>query len=208
MKIKALMAAGCALAGLAGAAPASAATNFFTNFDSLSIDTGSWTVVQSIEGWTTTAGAGIEVQNHAAGSPYSEPNLVELDSYNNSTMSRMIDAGKYVLTLKGSGRPGVPSSSSVLEVLINGSVISSGALDGSNLTDTSWVDGYVAFTIGTASLLSLRAAGTDDSYGIYIDDVRLAGTGVPEPAAWALMLAGFGLVGSAMRRRGLHTVTA
>ena len=94
MKIKALMAAGCALAGLAGAAPASAATNFFTNFDSLSIDTGSWTVVQSIEGWTTTAGAGIEVQNHAAGSPYSEPNLVELDSYNNSTMSRMIDAGK------------------------------------------------------------------------------------------------------------------
>jgi hypothetical protein len=33
---------------------------------------------------------------------------------------------------------------------------------------------------------------------------------VPEPAAWAMMLAGFGLVGSAMRRRGpaLDTVAA
>ncbi len=28
-----------------------------------------------------------------------------------------------------------------------------------------------------------------------------AGSGVPEPASWALMIAGFGLVGSAMRRR-------
>ncbi len=34
--------------------------------------------------------------------------------------------------------------------------------------------------------------------------------GVPEPAAWAMMLAGFGLVGSSMRRRGprMATVTA
>lgn len=31
--------------------------------------------------------------------------------------------------------------------------------------------------------------------------------GVPEPAAWAMMLAGFGLVGSALRRREKMTVT-
>lgn len=31
--------------------------------------------------------------------------------------------------------------------------------------------------------------------------------GVPEPAAWAMMLAGFGLVGSAMRRRSNVAVT-
>jgi PEP-CTERM motif len=29
----------------------------------------------------------------------------------------------------------------------------------------------------------------------------LASVGVPEPASWALMIAGFGLVGGAMRRR-------
>ena len=37
--------------------------------------------------------------------------------------------------------------------------------------------------------------------------VRGAANGVPEPAAWAMMLAGFGLVGSAMRRREKVAVT-
>jgi PEP-CTERM motif len=51
----------------------------------------------------------------------------------------------------------------------------------------------------------------DDSGGIGFDnlkfDVRSTGGGaVPEPAAWAMMLAGFGLIGAAMRRR--RTVTA
>jgi hypothetical protein len=36
---------------------------------------------------------------------------------------------------------------------------------------------------------------------------KVAGGGVPEPAAWAMMLAGFGLVGSAMRRREKVAVT-
>jgi PEP-CTERM motif len=31
--------------------------------------------------------------------------------------------------------------------------------------------------------------------------------GVPEPASWALMIAGFGLVGAAMRRRAAVQVT-
>jgi hypothetical protein len=37
--------------------------------------------------------------------------------------------------------------------------------------------------------------------------VRTPPGGVPEPAAWAMMLAGFGLVGSAMRRREKVAVT-
>ena len=42
-----------------------------------------------------------------------------------------------------------------------------------------------------------------------IDDLTysLSAGGVPEPAAWAMMLAGFGLVGSAMRRRQKVAVT-
>ena len=36
-------------------------------------------------------------------------------------------------------------------------------------------------------------------------DVIGAITPVPEPAAWALMLGGFGLAGAAMRRRGRST---
>lgn len=52
----------------------------------------------------------------------------------------------------------------------------------------------------TTDLLRVRAYGGDQYYAIselqgFVD------TGVPEPAAWAMMLSGFGLVGGAMRRR-------
>lgn len=39
-------------------------------------------------------------------------------------------------------------------------------------------------------------------------DILAAPGGVPEPAAWAMMLAGFGLVGSAMRRRNTRVTFA
>jgi hypothetical protein len=46
-------------------------------------------------------------------------------------------------------------------------------------------------------------AGDDESWGL--DNIKidyfLRGNGVPEPAAWAMMLAGFGIAGAAMRRR-------
>ena len=41
---------------------------------------------------------------------------------------------------------------------------------------------------------------TSDS-GVFLTGLGGTGGGVPEPATWALMLAGFGLVGSALRRR-------
>jgi len=46
--------------------------------------------------------------------------------------------------------------------------------------------------------------GDDESWGIdniKIDYFTRGGNGVPEPAAWAMMIAGFGLVGAAMRKR-------
>jgi PEP-CTERM motif len=39
----------------------------------------------------------------------------------------------------------------------------------------------------------------------FIDNFTLNTAAVPEPASWALMIAGFGLVGGAMRRRGATT---
>ncbi len=47
----------------------------------------------------------------------------------------------------------------------------------------------------------------EDAACAFTRQVLAAPDGVPEPAAWALMLAGFGLVGSAMRRRGAMPVT-
>jgi hypothetical protein len=41
--------------------------------------------------------------------------------------------------------------------------------------------------------------GNDESWGI--DNIRLSASAVPEPASWAMLILGFGLVGGAMRRR-------
>lgn len=40
---------------------------------------------------------------------------------------------------------------------------------------------------------------------VFVSEVQFLGNRVPEPAAWAMMLAGFGLVGGAVRRRKMTT---
>ena len=45
------------------------------------------------------------------------------------------------------------------------------------------------------------------SFAVTGDDARALGI-VPEPATWAMMIAGFGLVGAALRRRGVVTAAA
>jgi hypothetical protein len=78
----------------------------------------------------------------------------------------------------------------------------------STITGDQAAFAYVAesFTIpaaditGTSTTLSFE--GINDIAAWNLDDVSLSLPGaVPEPAAWALMLAGFGLLGAALRRR-------
>jgi hypothetical protein len=44
----------------------------------------------------------------------------------------------------------------------------------------------------------LQGYNSGNSYDIHWDNLN---AGVPEPASWAMMVGGFGLVGGAMRRR-------
>ena len=59
----------------------------------------------------------------------------------------------------------------------------------------------------TTDRLRLRAYGGDNYYAIS-ELQGFANTGVPEPAAWAMMLAGFGLAGVALRRPKRTAATA
>ena len=66
------------------------------------------------------------------------------------------------------------------------------------------------FKAGDAGTLNFfTGTGSADNVGPLLDKVTLsiASGAVPEPAAWAMMLAGFGLVGTAMRRRQKMAVT-
>jgi hypothetical protein len=57
-----------------------------------------------------------------------------------------------------------------------------------------------ALTSGTTYSLRFTGLAVSDSTA-FIDNVSLATIDVPEPASWAMMIAGFGLTGAAMRRR-------
>lgn len=205
MKLHSKFALGTALAALAlGVSPASAASFFYNDWDSVDFGPApGFVILPSYEGWTSTAGAGIEVQyNNVAGVPLSSPNLVELDSNNNSEMSRNIEAGSYVLNFFYSARPNVPIESNGIDVLVNG--VSIFNVSGAGGAGTSWSQQTVYFTLSAPGTLSFAAVGTSDSLGGYLENVGLS---VPEPEAWALMIAGFGFVGAAMRRRTRRTIT-
>jgi hypothetical protein len=87
---------------------------------------------------------------------------------------------------------------------------------GNYLSNPSWNDKIVHYDLiipHTASsfFLSFNAGGggfqygTDESWGI--DNFSLsARTDVPEPASWAMLIAGFGLTGAVMRRRRMAAV--
>lgn len=65
-------------------------------------------------------------------------------------------------------------------------------------------------TIGWASITGLNLTGGSHTIQfnqlsggnwVFASEVTFAGSAVPEPATWAMMIAGFGLVGTSLRRR-------
>jgi len=81
---------------------------------------------------------------------------------------------------------------------------------GSSITAGSTTAAWGNFTSGlltvnaptnfTFSIVNANTDGNGNDFGL--DDISLVKVGnVPEPASWAMMLGGFGLMGAAMRRR-------
>lgn len=57
---------------------------------------------------------------------------------------------------------------------------------------TALESGAVRFALGTTSA---------DNFGPIVDNIRISTGAIPEPATWAMLIAGFGVVGVAARRR-------
>lgn len=80
-----------------------------------------------------------------------------------------------------------------------------------NLTSpTTFSFSFNALSSGTIIRFNDVASNPTNSQDIAVDNVSVTGlaiAAIPEPATWALLLAGFGMVGVAARRR-LATVTA
>ncbi|MET3713236.1 hypothetical protein ABIC65_003966 [Sphingomonas trueperi] len=77
----------------------------------------------------------------------------------------------------------------------------------------AYAGGDFVYTNAGSSLDAIAGAQWDDTHGA-LGDVQFkadfspgatAGAGVPEPAAWAMLIGGFGLAGGALRRRRART---
>jgi hypothetical protein len=128
----------------------------------------------------------LEIQNNVAGSPFSGSQHTELDGDAPVKIWQNIETipGKtYTLNFHYSPRPGVVTEDNAIEVKIN-DVISGAVLseDGSALSDTSWSLGTRTFVAtGTSTKIEFSDAGTNNSFGGYLDDVSLYCQNTQEP---------------------------
>jgi hypothetical protein len=198
------------LAKPAAAAPVTA-TNIVTNgsFEDTQLGYGGYGTFNSIDGWNLSAGSsgsGIEVQNHAAGSPFDGNNLVELDSTAVTGIYQDLSTqiGKtYQLTFAFSPRPNTAQDHNLLNVDWGNQSVASLSANGAGLADTAWKTfTYDLVATSTTTRLSFNDFGAvSDSLGTYIDKVSVtAVTAVPEPSSIVGLLA-FGAFGAISLRK-------
>lgn len=154
-------------------------------FETPNVPSGGWIVYPdgSLTSWNVESGAGLEIQDHAAGNPHSGDQLAELDSNNSSAISQNITTvpgGQYRLRFWYSPRPNRPSGDNTIDyfvkVVSNNSVIVSGvigatAVGGSNTIWQEYVYNFIATDNNTMIMFS--DAGFNNSYGGYLDDISV-----------------------------------
>lgn len=176
----------------------------------------SWDVFETIPGWTTADGAGIEVQTNRtlrSIDAHSGQHYIELDSHprrtSNSTMEQMLflDPGAYVLSFFYSPRNGDVNTNGIDYALagMNGTVLMGGVTGPSAAQGTQvghWTEITTLFNVTDTDLpviLSFTATGTQNTLGGFIDSVSVSA--VPLPAGLALLLTALGILGIAGTRR-------
>lgn len=193
----------CAVALGCAASTAANAAEFVTNggFENAAPTFG-WTFSE----WNTDTGGGINSNSglNAASSRCFEAACADPDDVSAKFIAQAISglsAGSYTLSIAGNTGPGNdPSTINGLKVYFDDLLV----LDQTNVAPVLGSNVWNTFTstfavTGTSGVLKVLAY---SSGNYHVDDVSVTDVsgGVPEPATWALMLAGFGVVGSVVRR--------
>lgn len=163
----------------------------------------------SITGWTI-GGAGVDwIGSHWQAADGNRS--IDLSALSAGSLAQSIatEIGKrYVVTFALAGNPDGGPNPKVVNVSANGAGITpysftTGATTRPNM---GWIDfSYSFIANSTATTLAFTSTALTPS-GPALDNVRISA--VPEASTWAMLIAGFGLVGVASRRRRVRTVLA
>ena len=112
--------------------------------------------------------------------------------------------GRYTVSFDMAGNPDDAPPVKTLNVTINGAALVPYTFTTNGTTSRAQM-GWVTYTYdfvaaSTTSTLAFTSIDNTPS-GPALDNVSISGGSVPEPATWAMLIAGFGLVGLASRRR-------
>ena len=145
--------------------------------------------------YVTSGDTSAYVQDWAVGAQYT--NFAFLSANNSFVGSWQVDAGPSWTTL-----PTAYSGLTAAALLFGGSAsdyfISTVNNNSANINHLTWVSTWGGACNGTLP------CGTEVAENF----VKSTGGTVPEPASWAMLVAGFGLVGATMRRRAGARVAA
>lgn len=205
-----------ALATLAGAGAANAATELVVNgsFEANTIS-GGVQQLSSVTGWTSsiTGGNAFEIQKGATQGGYSGFNPVaadgiqylELNTDRYTSVSQTISTtagGTYILSFAYSGRPNTAGgANSLMNVYWGNTLLTASPLVGNTTGTWQTYSGSVT-ALGSSTALRFESVGpaSSPSFGSYLDNVSVV-SAVPEPGTYAMLLMGLGLVGFVARRK-------
>lgn len=175
-------------------------------FESPNIGNGNYTYPGGVFGaWTYGGSALVNAQSSSAWYGGSAPagqealQFAALQGTSSLSQSFIATGSTAVLTWLNAGRPyfGNYNGDQTYEVLLNGAFLGqfstvSGQAFSQQLLNLS------GLTTGSAYTLSYHGLVAADQTA-FIDKVSLVSEGVPEPATWALMILGMGLIGATLR---------
>jgi hypothetical protein len=171
-----------------------------------------WDVFDSIPGWTTLSGNGIEVQTNATlGSidAHSGWHYIELDShpddgFSNSKMGQnlgKLSAGKYDLSFYYSPRTGNLGSMGIEFGVFGGASLMDTISTGTVGVWSQMVRSFFVTDSSADTTVYFKAVGQADTLGGLVDTVSVAPAPVPVPAAALLLGSGLAALGLVRRRR-------
>jgi len=167
-----------------------------------------------LPGWTVDAGSVDLTDTHTVWGPAATGEYsLDINGWDAGTISQALNTvigQTYTVTFAYSRNAAGAPDPATADVSAGGNVFHVSAANDPALFGYGghmlWQTGAFSF-VGTGHDTIQLQATVPGNGGVFFDNVSVMG-GAPEPAAWALMIGGFGLAGASLRRRRAATAAA